>query len=780
MSTDTTSRKVNQSGQRTLVPRLERILAAALAAALLIALLLITVQEAVIQRSAVVEGSQAWLNTLAVQAASPLVFDDEKAAGEILRAASIYPGLQSVYILRANGSTIASHLASAELGLAASDLQLQHKSRLFENSLLLATPVMLSDAQVGTVVAKVDLARMWQSIIQFGLALVLTLGLSGAAALLLARHFLHRALEPITGLKAVMDEVSQREKFTVRAQVVADDEVGALSTVFNRMLDQIVKRDSQLEESNARLLALKDAAEQASTLKSAFLAMMSHELRTPMAGILGMLKLGLRGQMEPLARERIELASKNAQALLQIVNDLLDVSKIEAGKLKLETVDFALGPLLHDAMQLMMERASQKSLQLDLHLDPQLPEYLQGDPTRLRQVLLNLVGNAIKFTERGNVTVAASLGRSQLEPGMVSIYFAVQDSGLGISEEAQTRLFQKFEQADMSTTRNFGGTGLGLSICKQLVELMGGRIGLHSSLGQGSTFYFEVTLLIGQQPRQELLEALPPHEHQLHVLVAEDAETNQLIVKAMLSDMGHTLSLVKNGEQALQALTQERFDLVLMDGRMPVMDGLEATGHIRAGHWQGLVFDEPNIPIVALTANASEQDRARFLSSGMVGFLSKPIDERALHQVLGQVIAERKRLGLALRPPADQNPAHRPPGAAPLDELAVQTAPVSQKEIRAQRVRELKTQMLNAFREQLPLRVQEIDAAIQALDWPTAAITVHGIKGCLAFIEPNGPSYELCDSLERMADLRQGEQFVQGFKQLQLALQQTMGQQEAS
>ncbi len=759
---------MNQPIQRSLVTRLEGILAAALAAALGVALLLITMQEAVLQRAAVIEGSQAWLNTLAVQAASPLVFDDDKAAGEILRAASIYPGLQSVYILRVNGSTIASHLADAQRGLTEAQLLQQREFRYFENSLLLATPVMLSDAQVGTVVAQVDLTRMWRSIAQFGLALVLTLGLSGAAALLLARRFLHRALEPITGLKQVMDEVSQREKFTVRAQVVANDEVGALSTVFNRMLDQIVKRDSQLEDSNARLLALKDAAEQASTLKSDFLAMMSHELRTPMAGILGMLKLAQRGTMEPLVRERVELASKNASALLQIVGDLLDVSKIEAGKLTLETVDFALRPLLDDAMQLLKERAGQKSIQLELHLDPQLPTFLQGDPTRLRQVLLNLVGNAIKFTERGGVTVAASLSANgnggAREPGRVSIYFAVQDSGIGLSEEAQGRLFQKFEQADMSTTRKFGGTGLGLSICKQLVELMGGRIGLHSSLGQGSTFYFEVPLAVGQAPQAEAVDELKPHPHSLHVLVAEDAETNQLIVKALLSEMGHTLRLVGNGEHALRALSEERFDLILMDGRMPVMDGLEATGHIRAGRWRELVFATPDIPIIALTANASAQDRARFLGAGMVGFLSKPLDERALHQVISQVITERQQLGLMLKPPGDND---QPP------------PPLSKQEIRAKRVRELKGQMVSAFSEQLPLRLQEIEAAIAAQDWQAAAITVHGIKGCLAFIEPSGSAYDLCDLLERCADQRQGDSFAGGFEQLKRELEQTLSQQQA-
>ena len=309
---------------------------------------------------------------------------------------------------------------------------------------------------------------------------------------------------------------------------------------------------------------------------------------------------------------------------------------------------------------------------------------------------------------------------------------------------------------------------------------MGGRIGLHSSLGSGSTFYFEVPFAVGQQPQMDLLEALAPHEHSLHVLVAEDAETNQLIIKALLSDMGHKVTLVKDGEQVLQALTLESFDLILMDGRMPVMDGLEATRHIRAGHWREYVFAEPNIPIFALTANASEQDRARFLSSGMAGFLSKPIDERALHQALSDVIAERRRMGLPLKPPRNMSSTLQLEPTAMAGENNWPVAAVSKQEIRAQRVRELKGQMLSAFRAQLPQRLQEIDAAVQGEDWHAAAITVHGIKGCLAFIEPQGSAYDLCDSLERVADLRNGEQFIGGLGDLKRALAQTLKEQQSS
>ncbi len=767
--------------------------------ALLIAWVWISSQEVLSQRAAVSEGSQAWLNTLAVQSASPLVFDDAKAASEILRATSIYPGLQAAYILRSDGSTMAHHLGEAQAPLSPEALKLLPSSAYFDRSLLISTPVLLSHEQVGRVVAKIDLTPMWRSVLRFGLSLLLALGLSGIVAALAARRFLHRALQPLAGLKQVMDEVAQQERFTVRAALVANDEVGDLSLVFNHMLDQIVKRDGLLEDNNRHLLALKEAAEQASTTKSAFLAMMSHELRTPMAGILGMLKLSLRGQMEATVRERVELACKNANTLLQIVNDLLDGSKIEAGKLSLESVDFALQPLLDEAMQLLQERAEQKSIGFALHMDPRLPAFLKGDPTRLRQVLLNLVGNAIKFTEQGGVSVNVRLQpppdhHTDHGPGndggdeALWVHFAVQDSGIGISEEAQGRMFQKFEQADMSTTRNFGGTGLGLSICKQLVELMGGHIGMRSKLGGGSTFYFDLPLLPGQQPAEAALEVLLPHEHQLHVLIAEDAETNQLIIKAVLSEMGHTFTLVNNGEKALEALTQESFDLILMDGRMPVMDGLEATQHIRAGFWRDWVFAERDIPIIALTANASEMDRSKFLAVGMSDFLRKPVDEAALHQALNRVIEQRKAQGLMLKPRAssaselaadlagldallDTPP---PEAAGAVTSGAAEPAKPASSPARAQRVVELREQMLLAFRAQAPLRYREIEAAIANKDWPAAAILAHGIKGCLAFIEPQGQAYDLSDWLERMADNEDEDEFIESFALLKRELQSSL------
>lgn len=772
--------------KQSLITRLESILGLAVGSAMLVAMLLIMSQEVITRKQSVSDASLAWLSTLAVQAESPLAFDDQRTANELLLAASVYPNLQAVYILRTDGTVFASHVASRQRALAVEDMKRIGVSGYFDDALSISRPVMMSGNELGVVVARVDLMPMWRSMLEFAIAIFIALGASGLVAGLLARQFLRRALAPITGLKRVMQDISRGEDFTVRARVAADDEVGALTTVFNEMLDQIVHRDAQLAENNARLVALKEAAEQSSTMKSEFLALMSHELRTPMAGVLGMLSLSLRGQMDRTARERVELASTNASALLQIVNDLLDISKIEAGKLDLEQVDFALKPMLDDAMRLLHERARQKSIFFEMDLDPAVPPYLVGDPTRIRQVLLNLVSNAIKFTENGSVTLSVRLAQtSSVRPEQtLPIAFSVTDSGIGISAEAQTRMFQKFEQADVSTTRKFGGTGLGLSISKQLVELMGGTIGLRSELGVGSTFFFELPLRQGNKPAEEVHVTIGTHDYQLNILVAEDAETNQLIIETLLSEMGHAVTLVEDGQQALEALTTAHFDLILMDGRMPVMDGLEATQHIRRGYWQSWIFPDPGIPIVALTANASAEDRLRFLDAGMNDFLTKPVDERALYRALSAIIEQKLAAGVTLQPhvSADSSalaaldalnqalPADKPADfvvAESTEKTAVTpgiAAPLTESDSKAP----LAERMLEAFWRQLPAQISDIDHAVRGGNWPHVATKVHGIKGSVAYVYPDSEAFKLCAALEHDADAGRVETFMANWSTLKV------------
>jgi len=512
---------------------------------------------------------------------------------------------------------------------------------------------------------------------------------------------------------------------------------------------------------------LRDLDKQRLQTKSDFLALMSHELRTPMAGVIGILSLVLRDQISPSVREKISLAQKNASSLLAIVNDLLDVSKIEAGKFNLENIDFELLVILEDALSLQSERTNQKNIYLNLDVDSTLPPYLIGDPTRLRQVLINLVGNAIKFTDSGGVTVKVSSLSEATD--QVLLHFEVIDTGIGMKPEALGRMFQKFEQADTSTSRKFGGTGLGLAICKQLVELMGGTIGVTSTFGSGSTFWFKLSLHIGQKPQSELAVEIKSHSRPLSVLVAEDVQTNQIIIRAILEEMGHQVTVVDHGQLALKALCDQSFDVVLMDGRMPIMDGLEASRHIRLGHWsdengQLWKVKNPKVHIIALTANATEQDRAQFIDVGMNEFLTKPVQEPLLFEALQRVIDELPDLTSldALLAPLPQGHAtNTTPN--PVAEI---TPPPGKSS--------LQEKMWCAFKEQAPLNLNEIEQAIAQDDWNTAAIKVHGIKGSVSYIWPESNAYHLAAKLEKHADAKETQEFKSGFVQLKTLLQELL------
>ncbi len=410
--------------------------------------------------------------------------------------------------------------------------------------------------------------------------------------------------------------------------------VCTLQDITQQKLHEKELEDAREAANTAALVASKarHSAELANTAKSEFLANMSHEIRTPMNGIMGMAALLIDSPLDKEQTESVQIIQSSSDALLTIINDILDFSKMEAGKLSIEPIPFDLHSAANEVLNLLSPRAKETGIELNFDYSKECPRHLVGDPGRIKQVLTNLVGNAVKFTQSGSVELKIS--RIRRADQLTTLLFEITDTGVGISQEALGQIFEKFSQADGSITRKFGGTGLGLSISKQLVELMNGKMGAESQKGKGSTFWFELPLPEHSSSTIEASTILTTDfsgelRQGLHVLVVDDNMVNQKVAQRMLHKLGVSVDTADNGLEAIEIAQRISFDVIFMDCQMPEMDGFTATAELRKTEHDC----EPRT-IIAMTANAMQGDRERCISAGMNDFIAKPVRIAELERVL--------------------------------------------------------------------------------------------------------------------------------------------------
>jgi signal transduction histidine kinase len=596
---------------------------------LLAAAAVFILQQWVSERITLRHQQAAIAQVIADQASRLASSHDPRWAEDALAPLAKTPNVGGAYLFGRDGKLLAAYGESpTSTAPQASD----------EHVLQVRVPVTMAGQTAGTLVVTSEGASLAAIVARYFSAAAALFFAATGLALFVAKWLAGRVIEPVRRLSDAMDQVAESGDFAQTVEPVADDELGRLTDTFNGLLAKLQVNDQALRATMGQLTEARDAAEAANVLKSQFLANMSHEIRTPLNGVLAMAQIMAMGDLSDTQRERLNVVRQSGEALLAILNDVLDLSKIEAGKMELEPIEFDLADIARHAEAAYGEMARRKGLTLVIEVDPAADGRRFGDVGRLRQIASNLVSNALKFTDKGEVRLA--IGET-VENGREMLQMTVSDTGIGIPAEKIPMLFQKFTQVDSSTTRKFGGTGLGLAICRELAGLMDGRMWVESQEGKGSAFHLVAPLPRARAPGPSPAAptaapspSLAGGPRPVRVLAAEDNPTNQLVLRTIMQTFGVDLTLVGDGLQAVDAWRSGDFDLILMDIQMPVMDGVAATRLIRESEAQGA---RRRIPIVALSANAMTHQVAEYLAAGMDLHVAKPIELSKLHAALRQV-----------------------------------------------------------------------------------------------------------------------------------------------
>lgn len=692
------------------------------AVAILVACGAFTIHGMRVMREARVAQLRTQAEMLAFNSAAVLLFNDDRAGNELLGSLSSTPDIRQAVLFTSDGRALASFVREGdEDGIRVVHVpEFDGNEHRFstDDRLEILMPVKEGNDLVGMLYLEVGTEDLALQMAEYQSVMVVVVGISLLVSLVLALLLQSGIARPVQNLAAVSSRITEEDDYSLRVEGQASGELGTLYSAFNNMLDQIQAWKSALRTANVELASARDSAEAANSAKSQWLANMSHEIRTPLNGILGfteLLRRGADGGDEAERNEYLDIIHGSGQHLLSLINDILDLSKIEAGHMEVEKVDCSAHQLIAEVMSVLRVRANEKGLDLSYQWHGPMPITVRTDPSRLRQILINLIGNAIKFTECGAVRVGARIDESGSESQLV---VSVTDTGIGIPEDKQSSVFEAFRQADNSVTRRFGGTGLGLSISQRVAQLLGGALSVNSSPGEGSTFTVRVKTgpveLVASSESERTAECLTASvtapedvsELRARILVVDDGDINRKLVRLALEKKGANVAVANDGLAGLEAALDGDFDLVLMDMQMPVMDGYTATRKLRHAGYVG--------PIIALTANAMRGDMEKCMEAGCSGYLSKPIDPGELVSVVDTTLAGIERV-------------HANEGAmsAETEHVGEQspiesTLPTDDADF---------CEVVVEFIAQLNDRLTELDDALADREWKTLGERAHWLKG---------------------------------------------------